>query len=138
MNISLILLIILFGSLTVVLLFMGISYILSHISGWQKLAKIYTAIPYQTTMPTTSVYAIIGVIRYNGVLEIGCSSEGLLMKLQPIFKVGHTPLFIAWEFLKNKQKKNFMFVEYYQFEIQGVTIKIAVSSILKKDAPYFI
>jgi len=93
-----------------------VGWILSRMSGWQKLAEVYPA----RTPPNGekfNTYGLVGKVRYNGCLYVFVSHEGLYMSVMFLFSTGHEPLFIPWDAIHNKRPKKILWREMVEFEV---------------------
>ncbi len=93
-------------------LFLGISLVLSHVSGWGKLAIRYrrTGPVEGTTWSFQSVQFGKGFYQghYGSCITVVANSEGLGLSVLPLFRPGHPPLFIPWSDICVQQKKQFL------------------------------
>ncbi len=75
-----------------------ISFAMSRLSGWVRLAQQYPA----TTEATGGEVARmrtgrIGVINYYSCLTFRATEEGLHIAVTPLLRLGHPPMFIPWD-----------------------------------------
>jgi len=94
-------------------------WIISHASGWQRLAKVYrTKLDMEGRIYTGQV-GMIGWASYKGVLSLGIAEAGLFMEVAWPFRIGQPRLFIPW-------------VDFYNvapgFSMWGHRIKMEVGS----------
>lgn len=84
------------GVLGFVGFWMGICVLLGLMSGWRGLANRYET---RSEPPSQSetVYAMLGLVSYKGVLELASTPEGLDMRVMALFRAGHPPLRIPWQ-----------------------------------------
>lgn len=120
----------------------GIFFILPNISGWKKLAKDYRV--YRTPEKLSHmVSGKMGGVRYNGVLTVGISSEGLYLKPFFLFSLGHPPILLPWNIIYLVEKKKALIGDFYKLDIgsprittlllpEGV-LKVVESMLQKKD-----
>ena len=81
------------------LFFLGIVYLISHISGWRSLATNYPAQearPRNLIRTHSSVTGMVGMARYKNALRVGYNDQGLHLAVASVFAVAHPPLFIPW------------------------------------------
>ncbi len=104
-------------------LWSGITYMISHFSGWHHLATLYRTLPLKEGF-YTGVYGRIGFANYNGVLRLGFSEKGMYLHVMPLFKLGHPPLLLPWTALKDVRREAFLFGEYVKCKVAGVTIAL--------------
>lgn len=74
----------------------GLSWLLSRISGWHRLAARYTASESISGESASLRTARIGPVNYHSCLRFQVSDDGLRISIAPPFRVGHPPLFISW------------------------------------------
>jgi hypothetical protein len=78
-------------------------WLLSHISGWQRLAQRYHTLRPVTGKRWSWQYGMIGWIGYNGVLVLTANGDGLFMQTLWLFSFGHNVFFVPWhEFYEAK------------------------------------
>ena len=95
----------------------GICWLISHLSGWQRLAALYAHDgPFVAQWGMQS--ARIGWASYNGVLTVGADRGGLYLKPILPFRVGHAPLYIPWSDVTTAAFR-FIF-SYYVFQVKKV------------------
>ena len=103
-----------------------VSFILSIFSGWISLAKYYK-IDINTEKQTWHfVSGRIGFVNYRNCLILGSNTEGLYIRVLPIFRFGHPKLFIPWKEISMFDKKR-IFSNYKEIVLEkteGVKIKI--------------
>ena len=96
---------------------------ISHVSGWQKLGKMYsTTYSPGNTISCSALFRY--VCRYSGVLQYATTAEGLYLKPIKLFSIGHKPLLIPWEAIENYESGNFLLFYASRFRIKGITILI--------------
>ncbi len=86
------------------LLWVCISWLISHVSGWRNLARHYAIDqPGQVSKPrmrqqsVSMGYAPFSAARYSGVVNIGIDGIALYLSTIWLFRVGHKPLRIPFE-----------------------------------------
>ncbi len=71
-------------------------FLIAQIGGWSRLAQRYMT----TRDAEGQVYrrqtGQLGFARYRSCLTIGLSKEGLFLKVSPLLRLGHPPLWIPW------------------------------------------
>ena len=81
------------------------SYLVAWRSGWKKLAEHYRA----TNTPSGKTFyfesCVVNKSAYKKGMTIIVSEQGLFMKVLPIFRFGHAPLFIPWANINTIEKK---------------------------------
>lgn len=78
-------------------------WLISHLSGWQRLAKRYAA----GDRPVTgTIYrgfrGLVGVAHYRQVLTLHINADGFFMETNPLFRLGHAGLFIPWSEIRSR------------------------------------
>jgi hypothetical protein len=80
-----------------IVLWATISYLLSIIGGWAKLAEDYRSEPLMERQRWTFQSAAMRfAASYNNVLTVGVSDAGLSLSIFFLFRLGHPPLLIPW------------------------------------------
>lgn len=74
---------------------MSVCWLLALVGGWHGLASRY-AVHDETKPATQSISGALGVVSYNGVLQVGASNTGLDLRVMALFRAGHPPLRIPW------------------------------------------
>jgi len=77
----------------------GINFILSSSGGWLRLARQYRAQSPPTGRRYLAECAKMGWVNYNNCLTIHVSTEGVHIRIWPILRLFHPPLFIPLEAL---------------------------------------
>ena len=90
--------------------FIGITALISFISGWGELAKYYRYHGQQIDKKRYMQSAVMrGVTGYRGCLTVGANTEGLYLSVFFLFRPAHPPLFIPWNEIKIRRTKFFVF-----------------------------
>jgi hypothetical protein len=87
-----------------VLMWLGISILLSYWSGWKELAQYYR---YQNELITKRKFlrwASLRGVSYKACLTIGGSVQGLYLSILFLFALGYPKLFIPWNDIKFAKK----------------------------------
>lgn len=77
---------------------------LAFVSGWAKLAGHFRA---AGAPPGQLLYMQSGQLnstRYNNILSISITPQGLYLKVFPLFRLGHPPLLIPWSAFSPKRR----------------------------------
>jgi len=75
----------------------GFSYLISYMSGWRYLARVYRASqPFLGGRWRPWAASMRWGVNYNGLLALGADSQGMHMSVFFLFRIGHPPLFIPW------------------------------------------
>lgn len=105
------------------ILWSGIIYLISHLSGWHFLATRYQTAPL-TEGFYRGVYGRIGIANYNGVLRVAFTEKGMYLHVMPLFKIGHPPLLLPWNHLKDWKESHSFFQHAVKCKIDGVSISL--------------
>ncbi len=74
----------------------GVCWLLSWLSGWQRLARHYRTENPPTGTPSGPFWAMMGPVSYRGTLTLQPAAEGLYLTMMVLFRVGHPTLLIPW------------------------------------------
>jgi hypothetical protein len=100
-----------------VVMWIGVVALLSHMSGWPKLASVYRA----RRPPSGRCFLLaggkIGAVSYRGTLTIYTSPEGVYISLWPIFRFRNPPLFIPWHDIHNRREKRWLWTRLIDFDV---------------------
>lgn len=69
-------------------------------TGWRRLAARFPAAARPDVTPArvaSGTSARLGVVNYNGVLNVGVAPEGLHLAVMALFRVGHPPVLVPWD-----------------------------------------
>ncbi|WP_373502918.1 hypothetical protein [Aestuariivirga sp.] len=96
----------------------GVVWLLSHMSGWQALARSHGA----GTRPVTGVRhslvtGMVGWVSYRNVLTLHVAADGLFIEVMPLFRIGHPRLFIPWTEIGARRPSRVLFWTAEQFEV---------------------
>jgi hypothetical protein len=87
-----------------------VSAIISFVSGWFSLARVYRArIPFQGARWRLQRGKMRYLVGYNNILAIGVSQQGLYLAVLSLFRFMHPPLLIPWSEVKVRKKKGWVF-----------------------------
>ncbi|HEY4257178.1 MAG TPA: hypothetical protein VGM66_08205 [Candidatus Udaeobacter sp.] len=119
-----------------VVMWIGVMALLSHMSGWPKLAAVYRA----RRPPSGTCFLLaggkIGDVWYRGTLTIYTSPEGLYISLWPIFRFREPPLFIPWHDIRNRREKRWLWSGLIEFDVGSPPIgTMRLLSVIFRDAP---
>src|SRR5438477_11166837 len=103
-------------------IWIGVSAVLSYMSGWPKLAVEYRA----QRPPCGKCYLLaggkVGGVWYRGCLTIYTSAEGLYMSVWPIFRFREPPLFIPWTEIHYQREKRWLWLRVIVFDFCSAAI----------------
>lgn len=108
-------------------LWLTVLFLLTKLSGWDKLAEVYgDRQPFQgKVFHFCSAY--IGSVHYKSVINIGVSEAGLYLNPLMIFRLSYPPVLIPWNQINGFEEKSFWLMKYYIFNVgypKITTIKI--------------
>lgn len=89
-----------------------VSFLISNVGGWGKLAKKY---PCAVACEGRSFYCVsgrIGIADYGLCLILKVCKEGLRISVLFPFRVAHPPLLIPWEEMHNAFVKRLLWFDY--------------------------
>jgi hypothetical protein len=97
-------------------LWCAITWLLSRVSGWQRLAE---AFPARTEPSGRRIIAsgTVGWVGYRGCLYVHVAPEGIFLSVMWLFSLGHRPLFIPWKAIHNRQTRRFLWKETVKFDV---------------------
>jgi hypothetical protein len=84
-------------------------WLISQLSGWQRLAQRYRALQPPSGKVWSWQYGMIGWAGYNGVLTLTANAQGLFMETLWLFGFGHPRLFIPWQEFREVKVENYFF-----------------------------
>ncbi|MEO1652308.1 MAG: hypothetical protein AAFU64_02080 [Bacteroidota bacterium] len=112
--------------------------IISLASGWKSLAFQFRTRQKAPENTRYSVSGMMGISRYNGVLNVGFNQMGLYLSVIFLFRPGQPPLLIPWEEIAKIEPGKWIFFGkvYRIYTKKGVTIMIP-SKYLQGIGDYF-
>jgi len=106
---------ILFAAILWIFMWLLVGAIISLISGWFSLAKVYrTGSAFDGAKWRMQSGRMRWFVGYNNVLTIGASQQGLYLASMFLFRFMHPPLLVPWSEIKVQKKKGLVF-EYVTF-----------------------
>ncbi len=109
-------------------------WLISHLSGWQKLAKRYPATLPPQGKRMGGQTLLMGFSRYSNTMEMVVNSTGIWMQPKWLFRAGHKPVFIPWSELSNPQPATWRWSKLVYFGLGNpVFRKIALSETVLKE-----
>ena len=107
-------------------MWLGISFLLSAIGGWNRLAVQYAASPFGIEKRFRFRSAQFGGVSYSGCVIFGASTQGLSIAVLPLFRIGHPPLFIPWRDVSAREVETWLFplVELKFARVPDVSVRI--------------
>lgn len=108
------------------ILFVGMWYVVGllvySISGWARLAESFAAGGEPTGRRFFMQYGVVGNIYYRSVLTIHTAPNGFYLSVWLPFRIGHPPLFIPWQEVRNATTYPFWWFEMVEFDVGSPTI----------------
>jgi hypothetical protein len=117
------------GPLAIVLFWVGILFLISRLSGWSRLAERYAATGTVPSEVHRFRSAKVGWAGYNNCLTVGGDMRGLYLAMFPLFRPGHTPLFVPWHDVEAVAGDMWVvsYVEFRFRQVPGVRVRFARS-----------
>lgn len=90
---------------------------LSRMGGWRRLAESFPV----RNEPLGRCFFMqsgkVGPVSYGGCLTIHSSPKGLRLSVWLPFRLGHPPLFIPWDAIRNPKIRRFLWAENVVFDV---------------------
>jgi hypothetical protein len=83
----------------------------SFISGWRVLAERYKAAESTHGRAFFMKSGKVGQISYRSCLNVCVSDEGMFLSVFPLFRLGHSPLFIPWIAISSREDKKLLWLK---------------------------
>jgi hypothetical protein len=114
----------------------GIVLLVGRLSGWGRLARLYTtdkSFPDDTKGWQTVAF---GMSSYKGCVWVGCDRAGLYLKTGPwiLYRLGHPPLFIPWSAVSHAERVKRWWLGFVKFELREPAITFSVRDSAFKDS----
>ena len=91
-------------------MWLTILYVLSWLGGWRALADVYAdPTPFDGERFHMRSGTMRASVNYGSCLTFGANREGLRLKVFPIFRFAHAPLFFPWSDVGGVRKKFLFF-----------------------------
>lgn len=101
---------IIFGFFTIFPLFwILVIQIISFASGWRSLALKFRTKQQAPANTRYGVSGMMGISRYNGVLNVGFDQIGLFLSVMFLFRPGQPPILIPWEEIEKIEAGTWIF-----------------------------
>jgi hypothetical protein len=94
----------------------GITFLLSRIGGWNVLAGRYLAQHPFSGQVHSWCSGRLGFVNYNNCLSLGANEQGLYLSVPRIFAFAHPPLFIPWSDIR-AQRDKILWAQIVRFEL---------------------
>lgn len=107
-------------------MWLGISILLSYVSGWKELAKYYVYAG-QTVPKMKLIHsASMRNVSYRSVLSLGGNAEGLCLEIMFLFAVSSPKLFIPWTDMTIARNENWLdaALEMRFIKVPGIDLRI--------------
>jgi len=95
----------------------AVSMVLSTIGGWRRLAESFPARRPPSGKRFFMQGGKVGSVSYSGCLTIYTSPEGLYLSVWPMFRLGHPPLLIPWDAIRNATTRRLLWAESVVFDV---------------------
>lgn len=99
---------------------MGVCWLLALVGGWRSLASRYR-VDSEPRPTTRSTSGMVGLVSYNGVLELAASGLGLDLRVMKLFRAGHPPLRIPWTDIAVEGERAGLFGSQTKLRLGGST-----------------
>lgn len=115
--------------------------LVAKISGWSLLATHYAAqLPFSGDTFRFRSAQFRGHSNYGNCLTFGTDAFGLHIAVFPLFRLGHTPLYVPWSEIRAREVRAWLMpaVEFYFEKAPQVTMRISRSlaeSLLERTLP---
>ena len=111
-------------------LFVVVVFIISRISGWGRLAEDFKSSVTPSNIPSTDQFSWVSArlrfwMRYNSVLILKLTEEGIHLSVFFLVRIGHPPLFIPWRSVSNVYLHQLFLTQYAE-----VTISLSDHSVM--------
>ena len=106
----------------------AISFVIASVGGWRLLAARYPANADDFNGKRWHMRSgrMRWTTRYNGVLTIGADMRGLYLSVFILFRVGHAPIYVPWDFAEVREQRGLVF-SYLAFvfkEFPGIYLTV--------------
>jgi hypothetical protein len=112
-----------------VLMWLGITALLSRVSGWSSLAERFRALEPASGESFHFVSGSMGgslPVNYRSCLSVAVSDRGFHLSMLFLFRLGSPPLFIAWADVESIEEKRFMFMRSVVIRVRNQWPTIAI------------
>lgn len=100
----------------------AISLLLSAMGGWRRLAESFAARDEPTGRHFFMQSGKIGIVNYGSCLTIHSAPSGFYLSVWLPFRIGHPPLFIPWQEVRNVTTRRFLWFERVVFDVGSPSI----------------
>lgn len=113
------------------IVFVGLScavfLLISRVSGWRRLADRFSARGPALGTCYKRQTGKVGPVSYKGCLNISLAPEGLFLSVMWPFGLGHRPLFLPWNVIRDVHTRRTLWIERVKFEVgapDSVTVQL--------------
>jgi len=100
-----------------IILWICICQLISTAGGWRRLSRDYrAAAPFDGKKLWFKSAGMRYWTNYNNCLIVGANKYGLYLAVLPIFRVGHSPLFISWAEISTEAGSRPFFGDFVKFK----------------------
>jgi hypothetical protein len=100
----------------------AISYLLSAMGGWRRLAESFLARDEPCGRHFFMRSGKVGLVNYGNCLTIYTAPRGFYLSVWPPFRLGHPPLFIPWDAVRNPTTRRFLWFERVAFDVGSPSV----------------
>ncbi len=99
-----------------------LSWLLSRLSGWARLAEHYRATGHAAGESAWMRTGRIGVVQYHSCLCFRVNDDGLRITVAFPLRLGHPPLFIPWDQFHHIREDEMMFSQKVKMSVGHPTL----------------
>ena len=97
--------------------------LMTALVGWRDLARSYATAAAPHGQPFSSLTGSVGLASYRG-LNAWAAPEGLFLSAPWLFRLGHKPLLIPWDDIRDIEVSKVVWADVASFTIAGTTLKL--------------
>jgi hypothetical protein len=117
--------------LFVIGLWLGVNLVISFVSGWTELARVYRFrgkfLGESWSFQSGQMRLLMGI---GNALKIGADQAGLYLSLSFVFRPGKPPLYVPWQDIATREGR-FLFWNYVELRFrQAPNVYLQISKIL--------
>lgn len=111
-------------------MFICVSWVLSRLSGWRRLADSYRAVGAPPESKRHFVSGRMGAVNFNGALVVGGDERGLYLVPFFLLRAFHPPLCIPWSELRDRESRSAFFIKRDTFVVglEGIRLQLHPSA----------
>ena len=109
-------------------MFALVSYFLSWVGGWRRLARDYRLERSGGFPSRPFVSGVMGWVNYRGCLTVGGDARGLYLAVLLPFRVGHPPLCIPWSDVHDRVREKWFFAHWDTMSVGPERVKLHIPS----------